>query len=254
MHKYFNKIIKILITACTFTALVTLVWVSFSWAEYTQLFENPNIVFAGNSIVDEAEYKSFLLKEYYGSNIFTEDLSAISNRIEEHPYIAGVRVSKHFPKGILIEVSERYPVALINHNPLLLIDNNNVVLPFRSNSFDYQIPILSNFEFTDDLFPVGKQTLSTAAIDVVQFLNRIKKEYPQLYQNLSEVRLSKYNDYELILVDEPTKIVIGQSITWSKILVLKEFEKSISGRKTLTDYAYLDLRYDNQVITKERQV
>jgi len=253
MPKYFKYIIKSLITTSALLALGSLFWGSFSWAEYTQLFKNPNIVFSGNSIVDESEYRSFLLKEY-GSNIFTEDLSAISNRIEEHPYIAGVRVSKHFPKVILIEVSERYPVALINNNPLLLIDNNNVVLPFRSNSFDYQIPILSNFKITNDLYPVGKQTLSPVAIDVVQFLNRIKKEYPQLYQNLSEVRLSKYNDYELILAEEPTKIVIGKSMTWSKILVLKEFEKSVSGRKSLTDYAYLDLRYDNQVITKERQV
>ena len=253
MPKYFKYIIKALITTSALLALGSLFWGSFSWAEYTQLFKNPNIVFSGNSIVDESEYRSFLLKEY-GSNIFTEDLSAISNRIEEHPYIAGVRVSKHFPKGILIEVSERYPVALINNNPLLLIDNNNVVLPFRSNSFDYQIPVLSNFNITNDLYPVGKQTLSPIAINVVQFLNRIKKEYPQLYQNLSEVRLSKYNDYELILAEEPTKIVIGKSMTWSKILVLKEFEKSVSGQKSLTDYAYLDLRYDNQVITKERQV
>ena len=253
MPKHFKYIIKALITTSALLALGSLIWGSFSWAEYTQLFKNPNIVFNGNSIVDESEYRSFLLKEY-GTNIFTEDLSAISNRIEEHPYIAGVRVSKHFPKGILIEVSERYPVALINNNPLLLIDNNNTVLPFRSNSFDFQIPILSNFNITNDLYPVGKQTLSPVAIDVVQFLNRIKKEYPQLYQNLSEVRLSKYNDYELILAEKPTKIVIGKSMTWSKILVLKEFEKSVSGRKSLTDYAYLDFRYDNQVITKERQV
>ena len=252
MHKYFNKIIKVLIITISITTIATLVWGSFSWAEYTQLFKNPNIVFSGNSIVDESEYRSFLLKEY-GSHIFTEDISAISSRIEKHPYVAGVRVSKHFPKGILIEVSERYPVALINNNPLLLIDNNSIVLPFRSNSFDFEIPILSNFKITDDLYPVGKQTLSPIAINVVQFLKRINKEYSQLYENLSEVRLSKYNDYELILSEKPTKIVIGKSITWSKILVLKEFEKNIIGHKSLTDYVYLDLRYDNQVITKERQ-
>ncbi len=252
MHKYFNKIIKVLIITISITTITTLVWGSFSWAEYTQLFKNPNIIFSGNSIVDESEYRSFLLKEY-GSHIFTEDISAISSRIEQHPYVAGARVSKHFPKGILIEVSERYPVALINNNPLLLIDNNSIVLPFRSNSFDLEIPILSNFKITDDLYPVGKKTLSPIVINVVQFLKRINKEYPQLYENLSEVRLNKYNDYELILSEKPTKIVIGKSITWSKILVLKEFEKNISGRKSLTDYAYLDLRYNNQVITKERQ-
>lgn len=252
MLKYFKILLKVLTITGSLAVFATLIWGSFSWAEYTQLYKNPNIVFTGNTIVEESEYRSFLLKEV-SSDIFTEDISAISSRIEQHPYVAGVRVSKHFPKGILIEVSERYPVAIISSNPLLLIDNNSTVLPFRSNSFDLQIPILSNFKITDVLYPVGKQTLSPVAINVVQFLNRIMKEYPQLYQNLSEVRLNKYNDYELILAEEPTKIVIGKSITWSKILVLKEFEKSISGRKSLTDYAYLDLRYDNQVITKERQ-
>ena len=253
MHKYFKNITKSITIIISLSVIGALVWGSFSWAEYTNIFQNPNIVITGNSIVDESEYYSFLWNQN-SPDIFTEDLSAISDRIEEHPYVAGARVSKQFPKGILIEVSERYPVALLNSNPLLLIDNKNTVLPFRSNSFNFQIPILSNFEITNDLFPVGKQTLSPIAINAVQFLNRIKREYPQLYNNLSEIRLSKYRDYELILAEEPTKIVIGKYMDWSKILVLKEFEKSVSSQKLLTDYAYLDLRYDNQIITKERQV
>ena len=252
MHKNINKVIQFFVFTCILAAVGTLIWGSFSWANYTLLFTNPKIVFTGNTIVNESEYESFLFKTN-NSDVFTEDISLISEILEEHPFVAGVRVSNHFPNGVLIEISERYPVALISNNPLLLIDNNNYVMPFRSNSFDLQLPILSNFKITDKLYPVGEQTLSPIAINVVQFLKRIKTDYPQLYQNLSEVRLSKYNDYELILAEKPTKIVIGKSITWAKILVLKEFEKNISGRKSLTDYAYLDLRYNNQVITKERQ-
>ncbi len=253
MHKYIKKILKFLSTVIGLTVICALIWASFSWADYNQYFKGPNIVFTGNSIVDESEYKSFLSKKY-NTNVFTEDLSSISEQIEQHPYIAGARVSKHFPKGILIEVSERYPVALINNNPLLLIDNNGFILPFRTNSFDLQIPIISNFEITNDLYPVGKQTLSPNALNVVEFLNRVKIEYPQLYKNLSEIRLNTYNDYEMILAEKPTKIVLGKTLTWSKILVLKEFEESIGRNKSITDYAYLDLRYDNQVITQERQV
>jgi len=252
MHKNINKVIQFFVFTCILMAVGTLIWGSFSWANYSQLFTNPKIVFTGNYIVSESEYKSFLFQTNK-SNIFTEDISLISKRLEEHPFVAGVRTSNHFPNGVLIEISERYPVALINNNPLLLIDNNNYVMPFRNNSFDLQLPIISNFKITDELYPVGKQTLSPIAINVVQFLTKVKKDYPKLYQNLSEVRLSKYSDYELILADEPTRIVVGKSITWEKILILKEFEKNISGRKSLTDYVYLDLRYNNQVITKERQ-
>ena len=158
MRKYFNILLKVLTVTGSLAVIAALIWGSFSWAEYTELYKNPNIVFTGNSIVEESEYRSFLFKEV-NSDIFAEDISVISSRIEQHPYVAGVRVSKHFPKGILIEVSERYPVAVISSNPLLLIDNNSTVLPFRSNSFDLQIPILSNFKITNNLYTVGKQTL-----------------------------------------------------------------------------------------------
>ncbi len=253
MHKYFNKIRKFINAMIGISALTALVWGSFHWAEYSRLIQNKSIIITGNSIVDESEYQTFLLKEF-DSEFNAGNISILVAKMEEHPYVAGARVSRHYPNNILIEVSERYPIALINDTPLLLVDNYNTVLPFRSNSFEMQIPIISIFDISKDLYPIGQQALSPIIVDVVQFLNRIKTDYEQLYKNISEVRLSKYKDYELILVDEPTKIIIGKSISWSKILVLREFEKSIIGHKILTDYAYLDLRYDNQVITKERRV
>ena len=252
MHKLFLKLLNIF-KIITLVATITLVIVaSLSWARFKQSYNDPNFIFNGNSIVDDSEYQTYLAT-ITTTNLIEDNYSELSKKIEEHPYVQGVRVSKHFPKGILVEISERYPVAIINSNPLLLIDNKSTVLPFRSNSFDFQIPIISNFDIDKEMMPLGKQISSDDVIKAVQFLNRLKIEYPELYNNLSEIRLNNYVDYELILEDEPTTIVIGKSISWSKILVLKEFEKNINGQKLLTDYVYLDLRYNNQVITKERQ-
>lgn len=252
MHKSLTKIIGIAKIVCLFAIIILLVFGSLSWAKYKQSFDNPNFIFNGNSIVDDSEYQSYLAK-ITATNLLYDNYAELATKIEEHPYVSGVRVSKHFPNGILVEISERYPVALINSDPLLLIDNVSTVLPFRSNSFDFQIPIISNFKLDKKLMPLGKKTASEDAVMAVQFLNRIKIEYPELYDNLSEIRFNENDEYELILEDMPTKIVIGDSISWSKILVLKEFEKNITGQKSLTDYVYLDLRYNNQVITKERQ-
>ena len=60
MHKYIKNIIKSITVAITLCVIGALVWGSFSWAEYTKIFQNPNIVITGNSIVDESEYYSFL--------------------------------------------------------------------------------------------------------------------------------------------------------------------------------------------------
>ena len=251
MHKSLIKLLNV-VKLIVLVAIITLVIVgSLSWAKLKQSFENPNFIFSGNSIVDDSEYQSYLAK-ITANNLIDDNFAELASKIEEHPYVAGVRVSKHFPNQIFVEISERYPVAIVNSNPLLLIDNKSTVLPFRSNSFEFRIPIISNLEIDNNSIVLGKQTTSDNILEATKFLNRLKIEYPELYNNLSEFRLNSYNEYELILEDEPTKIVLGNSISWSKILVLQEFEKNIAGQKLLTDYVYLDLRYNNQVITKER--
>jgi len=253
MRKSFDNIVQIFKVITLLTAIVILIAGSLSWAKFNKTFDDSTITFSGNSIVNDSEYQTYLAK-LTSSNLYADDYSELAQRIEDHPYVAGVRVSKHFPDGILVEISERYPVALINDIPLLLIDNQYTTLPQRNNSFDFSIPIISNFNFEKEQMPLGETSTCKEAIGVVQFLNRIKIEYPELYDNLSEIRINDHHEYELILEYEPTRIVIGDSISWSKILVLKEFENNINGQKSLTDYVYLDLRYNNQVITKEREV
>jgi hypothetical protein len=57
---------------------------------------------------------------------------------------------------------------------------------------------------------------------------------------------------ELILFDYPTHIYLGNDQLWSRINILKEFEKEL-GSKKITDFNYLDIRYDNQIIAKRRR-
>ena len=253
MLKLFTKIATALKLIVLFTIIGLVIAGSLAWSRYNESFANPNFIFSGNSIIDDAEYQIYLAK-ITATNLLDDNYTELAEKIESHPYVAGVRVSKHFPNNVLVEISERYPVALINSTPLLLVDNACTVLPFRSNSFDFQIPIISNFDIDSKKMSLGEQTNLPNIVEVVAFLNRLKIEYLQLYDNLSEFRINDHTEYELILEDEPTKIVIGNSMAWSKILILQEFERNISGHKNLSDYVYLDLRYNNQVITKERRV
>jgi len=251
MHKNkfkFKQIGSILLLA----GIAGLVSGSFYWAHYNQYFMKFNINISGNTFVNPSEFQT-VIRENSADDILNTNNSLISKNIEKHPYIAAAQVSKHFPNQINIHVAERAPIALINNKPLLLVDSTNTILPFRSNSLDLQLPILSNISKSDNDFVIRGKSSSDVLGEVVQFLNRLMKEYPGLYQNLSEIRLSNYADFELILAEQPTKIVLGKSMEWSKILILKEFEKSLDGRKSLIDFAYLDLRYNKQVITKERR-
>jgi cell division septal protein FtsQ len=253
MYKEMLKIVNISKIIILFLVIGLLIVSGINWSKNKNSFAYPNFIISGNKIIDDSEYQEYLAKISI-TNLYDYDNTDLAMIIERHPYVAGVRVSKHFPNNILVEISERYPIALINNDPLLMVDNISTILPFRSNSFDFQIPIISNFDFGFKSSHLGKKTEYSNLLIVVAFLDQLKTKYPDLYNNLSEIRLNHDNDYELILEDEPTKIILGNSINWSKIQILQEFEKNIYGQKKLSDYVYLDLRYNNQVIIKERDV
>ena len=65
--------------------------------------------------------------------------------------------------------------------------------------------------------------------------------------------MTSTNEMELILSDQPTHIYLGQNKVWSRINTLKQFEKILQPKK-ISDFSYLDMRYENQVIAKGRNL
>jgi hypothetical protein len=86
----------------------------------------------------------------------------------------------------------------------------------------------------------------------VKWLNKIKENYIYLYENLSELKITSSDDIELILFDYPTYVYLGQNKINSRLNILKEFENTIKPKK-ISDYTYLDMRYKNQIVVKEKQ-
>jgi cell division septal protein FtsQ len=101
------------------------------------------------------------------------------------------------------------------------------------------------------LYPAGEMALSVKVKDCISWLSRIHNNYTSLYNNLSELKMTSTNEMELILSDHPTHIYLGQDKVWSRINTLKQFEKKLQPKK-ISDFSYLDMRYENQVIAKER--
>ena len=86
----------------------------------------------------------------------------------------------------------------------------------------------------------------------MNLITRILDYYPALYSNISEITMNANDEYVIILARYPTKVILGNTDVWDKIQILGKFEHSLSNKRQLSDYKYLDLRYDNQVIAKER--
>jgi len=151
-----------------------------------------------------------------------------------HPFVQASRVSYRYPNKILIELKEREAFAIINKNPIVILDRDCFVLPIEDNFNNYDIPILSKFNSDNNLYPIGEKSLSVKVQETILWLS-------SLYE------------LALILNKYPTKVLLGDTDTMKKIEILKKFEHTIKETKKITDYAYLDIRYNNQIIAKENK-
>lgn len=74
-----------------------------------------------------------------GKNLFSLDLDAAQKRLSTHPWIAGARLSRDWPHGVLIELRERRPVARMPDGKWIARDG--VVLDPRGAS---ALPLLAS--------------------------------------------------------------------------------------------------------------
>ena len=134
---------------------------------------------------------------------------------------------------------------------MVLLDKYGFVLPYKTSKINFNLPILNNFNTNLDFYPYGNKVLSENVGNCIKWLNRIKINYPTLYKDISEMKMTSENDINIILAEYPTRIFLGRSDIWTKIEILKKFETELLPKK-LSDFSYLDMRYNNQVIAKNR--
>ena len=239
-----------LISILSISAVLSLIWASFWWSQFKGSLSITNIRFTETDVLDTHSYRA-VLGEIIGTNSDKVDLRNIGDLIESHPYVKAARISHYYPGIIKVEIKERKPIALLKTDPLVLLDREGFVLPDVGNLDKYNLPIMTNFNPGPELYPAGEMALSVKVKDCISWLSRIHNNYITLYNNLSELKMTSTNEMELILSDHPTHIYLGQDKVWSRINTLKQFEKILQPKK-ISDFSYLDMRYENQIIAKGR--
>lgn len=234
-----------------FTIYSLIIYGSFSWANYRNSFITKNIRITGEKILTLSEYDQILnpINELSIHELRLDDVRLV---LEANPFVKAARVSRQYPNTLKVEIVERNPIAILNMDPILLIDNEAVVLPDKNNySQEAQIPVLSGFNPARELYLPGQESFSVKVKEAISILNQLTIEYPGLYDNLSEITLNNDGDYVLILAEKPTRVILGKNRVWTKIHILMQFEQTLKGQRALTDYKSLDMRYKKQVIARE---
>ena len=243
--------IRMIISFISVSMVIALIWTAFWWSEFRNLLVIDQVKFGKTTVLESRVYEA-TLGNIIGISPEQIRLNDISDLMESHPYVKAARVSHQYPGTIQIEILERQPIALLKMDPMVMLDAEGVVLPTLNNFGDFNLPVLTNFNPEPELYPPGKKALSVKVRECIDWLSRIQVEYESLYDNLSEMKMTSTNEMELILADHPTRIYLGQDQLWARIEILKQFEEEL-GSKKISDFSYLDMRYENQIIAKGRR-
>ncbi len=177
-----------------------------------------------------------------GSNLFQTDLTTATDSLRAHPLVRRVLLLRRPPADLLISVEERSPISLITTmDGLIGLDRDARCFPLPTVPFD--LPVVTSFAAaTADSVEAED---SAAAHRLVAFLLEIRDKYPSVWSTLSEVNVLSPTEARIHLIDGTPELLVRYDRSGAQIENLKAFVASSPNLSTL---AYIDLRYENQVV------
>lgn len=239
----------ILFSIITAAAIGILIIVANNWRNKT--FVNK-ITIKGNLTISESEILTAAgLAADSLINLDELNLAFIRDRIAKHPEIKRVVVSKEPPSELIIEVSEKKPIAvLVKNTELNLIDDDREVFSIRNFEKVYDLPVINGL---DESRKDYKSDLDIA----VNFIKSAYAKGKYIQNQISEINMSDSTRLTVFSNDRPTVFYFPKisresesaEIYSAKLGVFKKFIDDEIIKKNL-NCEYVDLRFSNQIIAK----
>lgn len=154
----------------------------------------------------------------------------LAARIATHPEIATANVGRKLPGTLVVQVTERVPVALVPAaSGFLVYDERGVALPIDPTRVNVDAPVLSQRD--------------TA---LLRLLGAMRERMPALYGRLSEIRRTGRGELLLQLKSVPVRAM--QDVTLERLADIDPVEEDLVRRQVRV--AEIDLRFRDQVIAR----
>ncbi|HEV7993194.1 MAG TPA: FtsQ-type POTRA domain-containing protein [Gemmatimonadaceae bacterium] len=161
-----------------------------------------------------------------------DPLAPLEARLRSHPQVESVTVSRRLPGTLVVNVTERHPVALVNAaGGLRAVDERGVRLPLDPSRTPVDAPIV---------------TAAPRDTAVYHLLGAMQREAPALYAKLSSVRVAGPGEIVLQIADLPVRAMT--SVTLARLGDIEPVERDLTRRQLRA--AEIDLRYRDQVIAR----
>lgn len=210
--------------------LIAAIWVV-SQSKGTQYFSIKSVKIIGAKHLDHQEVQQALLA-FVDHGFFSVEVDAVKDKLIQMPWVADVSVRRIWPDQVIINVTERKPIAHWN-NSSLLSSGGDLFNPDAKTTPE-DLPLLFG--------PDGKQ------IYVMQYFNRINTLLTPLHFTVSRLELTPAHLWNVTL-NNGMKLTVDHKDFLTRLNhFVKVYPKLVGDR--VSDVDYIDLRYSNGLAVK----
>ena len=161
-----------------------------------------------------------------------DPLDPLAARVRTHAQIESVTVTRRLPGTLIVQVSERHPVALVNSPAgLRAVDERGRRLPLDPSRTPVDAPVV---------VAAPRDTM------VYHLLGAMQREAPALYARLSSIRAAGADEIVLQIADLSVRAMTN--VTLARLGDIEPVQRDLMRRQLRA--AEIDLRYRDQVIAR----
>ncbi len=153
-------------------------------------------------------------------------------RVQAHPQVEHATVTRKLPGTLVVELTERRPVALVPTDAgLAAVDEHGTRLPLDPSRTPLDAPVV---------------TAAPPDSPVYHLLGAMQRDAPRLYARLSTI--TRTGNDELLLRIDDIGVRAMTNVTLARLSDIEPVERDLARRQIRA--AELDLRYRDQVIAR----
>lgn len=233
------------------TLFIVFLLLALVYCNYQHIFTVKHIYVSGHYELDEKEIVRISgIKR--GSEMFSLDLSEAVQRLIAEPYVHHAYISRQFPDVINIHVIERRPMVLIDLKETYALDAFATVLPLPRKNPGQALSVIKGID-PELAMEVGKSTVHPDILHVIHFVNYIHSLGEEIVLYCNHISWSEDKGWIIRPGADYPYIYLGKEDLEKRIDILHAFvQKMNENHIDMRRYRYISLRYNGQVIVREK--
>lgn len=210
----------------------------------TERFAIPNrfriasIEVKGNKFLSEGEVRE-MLGPAVGSNLMSADLEGLRSNLAASPWVGGAVVRRKLPDTLLVDVTERFPIALAETDQLYVMDSSGELIDLlgpRTAGFD--LPIIRG---------LGGVSVEVRR-DRAHRASSLLEDLGDLSSEVSEISVDRAGDLMVVLRGDGSVLKLAEPPYRKRVLSFLALRQKLHER--CPDAEYFDLRFKDRIYAK----